>query len=193
MNMCGRFYIKIDEKDLKEIVRAVEENSKDQPEQLKIRFDGEIFPTDVVPVRTGVHQYRAMKWGFAGYDGKSIINARSETALEKPAFRSSMLERRCLVPASGYFEWMKSRKKKTKYQFFRPHSPIFMAGCWRVEPCLNVPSFVILTREATPELMTFHNRMPVIIPQEKAESWLNDGPDVMNTPMLELAYQEAGQ
>jgi putative SOS response-associated peptidase YedK len=99
--MCGRFYISIDEKVLKEIVEEIERNNPPQPEQLEIKFDGDIFPTDVAPVQTGVKKYRAMRWGFAGYDRKPIINARSETALTKPTFHESMLQRRCLIQASG--------------------------------------------------------------------------------------------
>ncbi|MDR1730896.1 MAG: SOS response-associated peptidase [Synergistaceae bacterium] len=188
--MCGRFYINIDEKAMKEIVEAAERSTPTRSEP-EIKFDGEIFPTDVVPVQTGVREYRGMKWGFAGFDSKPVINARSETALTKPTFRESMLQRRCLIPASGYFEWLKSGRKKNKYKFFQPTSLIFMAGCWRVETGLKLPSFVILTRAATPELNNFHNRMPVIIPRERAESWLQNSPEAMNTPVLELAYREA--
>jgi putative SOS response-associated peptidase YedK len=99
--MCGRYYIEIDEKELQDIVDAVEKNIKEYPEQTTIKMSGEIFPTDIVPVQTGLNRYAAMKWGFVGFDGKPLINARSETALEKPMFRQAMLERRCLIPASG--------------------------------------------------------------------------------------------
>jgi putative SOS response-associated peptidase YedK len=132
-----------------------------------------------------------MKWGFRGYGRHVVINARSETALIKSTFRCSMLERRCLIPASGYYEWLKSGTKKTKYRFFQSNSPIFIAGCWRMEPGATLPSFVILTREATQGLVAFHNRMPVIIPRENADSWLHSSMNAMDSPVLELSYEKA--
>ena len=62
-----------------------------------------------------------MKWGYSGY-GNKVINARSETAFEKPMFRKSMQERRCLLPASGYYEWRRTPsggKSKQKYALYR--------------------------------------------------------------------------
>ena len=110
--MCGRYYIEIDERELRQIADEIEKKTKGPPGQMTLKAGGEVFPTDVVPVQTGINQYLPMKWGFVGFDGKPMINARSETALEKPMFRQSMLERRCLIPASGYYEWQKTGKAK---------------------------------------------------------------------------------
>ncbi len=81
--MCGRYYISIDEQELRDIAREVEANLKGRYTQLSIKTEGEIFPSDTVPVQIGANEYVPMKWGFSGFDGKLIINARSETAAEK--------------------------------------------------------------------------------------------------------------
>ena len=109
-----------------------------------------------------------MKWGYSGY-GNTVINARSETAFEKPMFRKSMQERRCLLPASGYYEWRRTPsggKSKQKYALYRAGQPtIFMAGLWREEQGERLPVFVILTKAAGPGIADIHDRMPVILPE----------------------------
>jgi putative SOS response-associated peptidase YedK len=157
---------------------------------LSLKTEGEIFPGDTVPVQTGVDCYEPMKWGFAAFDGKLIINARSETAAEKPMFREAMLTRRCLIPASGYFEWKKDGKKKTKYAFHLPNSPLYLAGCFHQEKDSPLPVFVILTRDAVNGLEEIHDRMPVIIPEERIIDWFSSG-DVFSDAQTELEYHEA--
>jgi len=183
--MCGRYYIEIDEKELRDICDAVEKKQKEAAEQLTIKFSGEIFPMDIVPVQTGLNQYQAMKWGFIGFDGRPIINARSETALAKLMFKESMLERRCLIPASGYYEWQKSESKK-KYRFYLPDSPMYFAGCYRQEKNSLLANFVILTRQTARGIKEIHNRMPVIIPNNHIETWLYKGPQAMDFAIEDL-------
>lgn len=184
--MCGRYYIEIDEKELQEICEEVQKNQQENARQLIIKFSGEIFPTDMVPVQTGINQYQAMKWGFSGFDGRPVINARSETALEKAMFKKPMLERRCLIPASGYYEWRKC--PKTKYQFYLPGSPIYLAGCYRQEKDNPLGSFVILTRQAASSIEEIHQRMPVIIPREHIGFWL-ESPSAIEYASEEIAYK----
>ena len=186
--MCGRYYIEIDEKELQDIVSAAEKKAKESGEQMTFKASGEIFPADVVPVQTGPGQYRLMKWGFIAYNGKPVINARSETALEKPMFKSAMFEHRCLIPASGYYEWKKDGDKKIKHQLFIPGRPMFFAGCWRQERDNPLHTFVILTRPAASGIEGIHDRMPVIIPQNSLGAWLDDGPDAMGAVVTELSY-----
>ena len=187
--MCGRFYIEIDERELQDIVNAVKKNIQENPEQLTIKFSGEIFPTETVPVQTGSGRYLAMKWGFIAYNGRPVINARSETALEKPMFKQPMLERRCLVPASGYYEWLKEGNKKSKYQLFIPGSLLYFAGCWRQEKERGANTFMILTQPAAESIAFIHERMPVIIPHNQRDAWLNGSPDVMHDAVAELSYR----
>jgi putative SOS response-associated peptidase YedK len=172
--MCGRYYIEIDDRELQDICDAIARDKQDREEQLEIKLHGEIFPTDIVPVQTGPGKYQAMKWGFAGFDGKPVINARSETAMIKPMFRDSMQSRRCLIPASGYYEWSKGGGKKTKYRFYIPENPLYLAGCYRKEPGSPALSFVILTRDACGGAEAIHNRMPVILPRAGIEPWFNN-------------------
>jgi putative SOS response-associated peptidase YedK len=187
--MCGRYYIEIDDRELQDIVRAAEKNIGETHEQLTIKTGGEIFPTDIVPVQTGPNQYWFMKWGFAASNGKPVINARSETALEKPMFRKAMRGQRCLIPASGYYEWRKDGAGKIKHQFYLPGSPMFFAGCWRKEKEGMPHTFVILTRPASGGAEAIHDRMPVIIPQNRAAAWLSESPDAMKEAITDLWYK----
>ena len=148
---------------------------------------GEIFPTDVVPVvangreggyragggvRPGRPRAFAMRWGYTLSGSRRVINARSETAAERPMFSDGMRARRLLIPASGYYEWLRHDKKAQKYAI-RPGAggAIYMAGIYRFEA--GTPVFTILTREPEPSVAFIHDRMPVILPQEAARDWLN--------------------
>ena len=187
--MCGRYYIEIDERELQDIVDEVEKKSRESYEQLTIKTSGEIFPTDTVPVQTGMGRFQPMKWGFVGFDGKPVINARSETALEKPMFQKPMREQRCLIPASGYYEWQKDGAKKIKYQLYIPNRLMYFAGCWRQEKNSQLCTFVILTRPATGGVEVIHDRMPVIIPQNRIDDWLHVGSEAMTDVLVELSYK----
>ena len=189
--MCGRYYIEISDQDLSEIVKNVQTNLADSAGKIDYKLDGEIFPTDIVPVQTA-DGVKLMKWGFSSpYDKRPIINARSETAESGKMFSRPMRESRCLIPASGYFEWQGERGKKTKYKFHLPDQPIFLAGCFRQEKDLPVESFVILTRDAVGDLLTIHHRMPVIIPRSLCGTWLHDTAAVMGDAVSDLVYEPA--
>ena len=184
--MCGRYYIEIDEREIQEIIDKIKKTINDSYEQLTFKMSGEIFPTDNVPVITGHDDCQIMKWGFTNFNGNPLINARSETAFEKPTFRKAMLEQRCLIPASGFYEWKKEGSKKVKYEFSTPGSTMFFAGCWRHQSVDNINRFVILTRSAVDGVEDIHDRMPVIIPQRSIERWLGDDPSVMDNPTTKL-------
>ena len=179
--MCGRYYIEIDDRELQNICDAVQKKQQEEEtgEQLEIKLCGEIFPTDIVAAMTGLNEYRPMKWGFGGFDKKPLINARSETALTKPAFKESMYQRRCLIPASGYYEWKKDGNKKIKHQIHIPGQAMYFAGCYKKDKGEPLPRFVILTRAAAHGLEEIHERMPVIIPKKFTRSWLHDNAGAM--------------
>jgi putative SOS response-associated peptidase YedK len=189
--VCGRYYIELSDPELERIARQVEKSLSGPDLPRKLKTQGEIFPSDLVPVQTGPGSYQAMTWGFKGYQNRPVINARSETALEKPMFRDSMQFRRCLIPASGYYEWQPSDGRKLRYKFFLPQGPLFLAGCYRQEKDNPLPSFVILTRDAAPGFAFIHNRMPVIIPRDRTGPWLTESPETMKEPLLDLLFQEA--
>ena len=189
--MCGRYYIEIDDSELEEIVREAEKRVKDypgHPGQITLKTAGEIFPTDTVPVLTGVGRCEPMKWGFVNFKGRPVINARGETALERPMFRQAMLQRRCLIPASGYYEWRaegrvedragEGKSRKVKYRFRLPDGAMYFAGCFRQEQGSPFPHFVILTRQASEGVAAIHDRMPVILPAAFAQGWFHGEPDI---------------
>ena len=168
--MCGRYYIAEDDVE-EELVKIIEEvnrrvNLADQDGKLKTH--GEVFPTDVVPVIANDHDSSpaayAMKWGYKLQNNRPIINARSEEATEKPLFKDGMLQRRCLIPASGYYEWEKRGKEKIKYAI-KPSGTnvVYMADIYRMED--GRPAFTILTRAVSPAIAFIHDRMPVILPE----------------------------
>jgi putative SOS response-associated peptidase YedK len=171
--MCGRFVMKVDKKDLEDIIREVGKNAASDQDLMTLKLEGEVFPTDIVPVKTASGM-KAMRWGYK-LPKTTIINARFETVMEKPMFREAMTKRRCVVPASGYFEWKQELDgKKTKYRFRSPDDQqLYMAGCYRIEQGSSVPAFVILTQDADSRLAQFHDRMPVILSSKRASLWLD--------------------
>lgn len=170
--MCGRYYIPDpdEDTDFQALFEQVITTYKDSPALSEMRR-GEIFPTNVVPVLTEKAPV-LMKWGFPRFDGKGqIINARLETAAEKPTFKKSFESHRCLIPASCYYEWRKDGPEKHKFAIGRDR-PIYMAGLYRIEKDISLPLFVILTRPAASGIEFIHNRMPVIVPETVREKWL---------------------
>lgn len=155
---------------------------------LGLVMTGEVRPTDVVPVlatdRNGAQTIFPMRWGFRteGPKPKLLINARTETAAEKPSFREAWAGHRCAVPASGYYEWERRRtengreKTGTKYAVEAPGEDIvWLCGLYRIEQ--GLPVFVILTRDASPALARIHDRMPLILPTEAAARWVDPASD----------------
>ena len=197
--MCGRYYITED--DLSDELRRIinDLNRKKTPEGLKTA--GEIFPSDVVPVlansRKRAVQPFAMRWGYAFPNGRPIINARCETAAQKPMFRDGMLQRRCIIPASHYFEWERHGTARTKYAIRPAHAnTLYLAGIYHLENHngVIVPAFAILTRDASPGIAFIHPRMPVILPPDAAPDWLNpshNAEEVIASALTEMDYQTA--
>ena len=146
---------------------------------------GEIFPGNVAPVLDAEREARFMLWGFPNLIAgkRPLINARSETAAVKRTFCDAMASRRCLVPASGYYEWKTlSKKHKEKYEFTLPdRETMYMAGIYT-----QANQFAILTRAASPSTGDIHDRMPVILPKTLGDVWLNESPDVILDPLTEL-------
>lgn len=173
--MCGRYYLDGEEPDIAALLAQVQAASDAQA----VIKTGEIFPTNIVPVITAQKPLLA-KWGFTKYNGKGqIINARSETAIDKPTFRRPLLENRCLIPATNYFEWQKTGSKKQKTALMLPdQQPLFMAGFFRREQNVPYPVFVIMTREAGHSISHIHDRMPVILPRAMQRKWLSPGLDL---------------
>lgn len=180
--MCGRYFLERDISDaallrILETLEAREEGAK---------ICGDIFPTDRAPALAD-GRILSMRWGFARPGARAVINARSETAQEKAMFRGAG---RCLLPASGYYEW--GGEQKRRYAFARPGGVIYMAGLWRREAD-GEKRFVILTREATAEAARVHARMPVLFDGELRRAWLdarNPLPELLRAAVDDVSIVE---
>ena len=156
--MCCRYWTD-ESPELRPIVEEMNRSPlmRKWQDKAKVKSYGEIFPTDVVPViapnRSGLRTVYPMKWG---YSGKSLLmNARSETAAEKPTFRGS------------------DGKKHTgdKYMIHPKDCAVtWLCGLYRIEN--GLPVFVILTREPGETLRFLHDRMPLIMPEELVTEWI---------------------
>lgn len=157
-----------------------------------LRVSGEIRPSEIVPVaapdRAGRRKIFPMKWGF---QLKSlVVNARAETAAERPLFRESWQSRRCAVPSSCYFEWEHftapdgKKKTGTKYRLRQGESPVtWLCGLYRMEA--GVPCFVVLTRDPGENIRFIHDRMPLILPESAVADWIR--PETRPEDLLPLA------
>ena len=174
--MCSRYYVDDD------TARAIENlvwqmNKRDRQESVKAvsRIEaGDICPGKEAPVLSGKDgsiYCKWQRWGFSGFQGKKLIfNARCESALEKPLFRDSILNRRIVIPASWFYEW-NTRKEKNK--FCRKDMPVlFMAGFCRLFE--DGEHFVILTTGANISMEPVHDRMPLILEREEIAEWMMD-------------------
>ena len=189
--MCGRYYV--DDETAREIEKLV----RDLDRKLQIERTGDVFPSQKATIIKGQEHHLAteqMRWGFPGFEnGKLLINARAESALERRTSQDSVQHRRCIIPSRGFYEWNKS---KEKFTFERTDAPaLFMAGCYnRYE---DEERFVILTTEANSSVTPIHNRMPLILEPEELEDWvLDDGATeylLHKTPVLLKARAEYEQ
>lgn len=185
--MCTRFYIDKTNATLADIAEIATRSALTRKFMVKIAkpilTSGEIRPTDVVPVlapnRSSKRTVFPMKWGFT-IEGKSspIVNARVETAAEKPTFKDAWERRRCIIPASWYFEWQHytttDGKTKTgdKYLIQPEGADItWLCGLYRFED--ELPVFAVLTRESSEELSKIHDRMPLILHGDDIDAWIN--------------------
>lgn len=144
------------------------------PQQLPLeQLAGEIAPSlpgAVVRSLAGGLAVAAPRWGFTAEGHGAVINARAETIRERALFRDSFALRRCLIPATRFFEW-DATAAKNKYAFTRADgAPLLLAGCWRTEQ--GGERFVVLTREANRSMAPVHERMPVLVAPQNAAAYL---------------------
>ena len=179
--MCGRYRLTRADR-LAEKFEAIYGGSEDD---LVPRYN--IAPTQPVPVVQATESGReitSMRWGlipsWAKDTSATQINARSETVLEKPAFRESLEGRRCLIPADGFYEWKRHGKLRQPFHFGMKDDSLFaFAGIWdRWKPPTGpiLESCAILTTSPNELLKDIHNRMPVILRPEHYSMWLNAPP-----------------
>lgn len=180
--MCGRFHETIDHRDLLRLFGLLAD-TPDPRAHPGPQFN--IAPThDILVVRDGGDARRldTVRWGLTPSWWRkpkpaTFLNARAETVHEKPSFRSAFRKRRVLVPADGWYEWRTEAGAKQPYRIHRADGGGFaFAGItsrWKgQDPPLDTGA--ILTTEAAPALAGVHDRMPVVLPQDAWDAWLDD-------------------
>jgi len=164
--MCGRFFL---DTNIAEIISKYD----DFQELTREINGGEIFPTDRIGIIIGGEKqtYVPYKWGYTpSFAKRPLINARSESVLDKSTFRDSVLKRRCIVPATCYYEWKGEKGHKEKYAIYSKNEALIsMAGIYDIEK----EEFTILTRKAVDNISFIHDRMPLILEGDLVKMWLN--------------------
>jgi len=179
--MCGRFVLRASSQNLQMSFEL------DEAPQTGPRYN--IAPTQpVLAVRTnphgGLREATYLNWGLIPFwakdprIGSRMINARSETAAEKPSFRAAYKYRRCIVPADGFYEWKKERGGKQPYLIGLESGEVFgIAGLWEhwERDGSAVESCTLLTTDANEFMEPLHHRMPVILDRQDYDEWLDPG------------------
>jgi putative SOS response-associated peptidase YedK len=177
--MCGRFALFASGDD------AAERFQLEDIPVLEPRYN--VAPTQsVAAVRTTTagRELAPLRWGLIpswasdSAIGNKLLNARCETVAEKPSFRAAFRKRRCLIPASGFFEWQKQSGGRKQPYFIRPRDGGLFAfaglwECWHDPRGEPVESCTILTTEANALMRTLHDRMPVLVDPSSDEVWLD--------------------
>lgn len=184
--MCGRYQFTAEQSA--EILRIIRE--------VELRcghghwHPGEIYPSAKAPVllnSAGETTADLMRWGYKFPSGL-VINARAETAMEKPLFRDSVIYRRCVIPSTGFFEWDVTKRK---YLFTLPGEKLlYMAGLYNKRDGENC--YCILTTAANESMRPIHDRMPLVLTTDQYQEWLEDNDAsasilTMIPPILECA------
>ena len=177
--MCGRFVLITD-------LSAIARDFIVPNVSVSFSASRNVCPGDQILaiVRRGNHNAIALfQWGLIpGWCmdpsiGAQLINARAETIIEKPSFKNAFANRRCLIPADGFFEWKKEGNKKIPYYFFlKSGKPMVFAGLyerWIAPDRKPVDTCTIITTAANDLVAPIHDRMPVIVPKEAQSLWLD--------------------
>ncbi len=196
--MCGRFTQHLSWAEIRRLADLV-----GQPRNLAPHFN--LAPTDVVEVlRAGPAglELTPMRWGLVPSWWKkplgelpSTFNARAETLSERPMFREAFKSRRCIVPASGFYEWTGEKGRKIPHYFSSADElPLALAGLWETWRDPNgqeLHSATIVVGASNNWMSPFHERMPVILSWSDAERWISgDKPTTLLRPPPEDALLE---
>jgi putative SOS response-associated peptidase YedK len=193
-SMCGRFTLTVSARVLAELF--------DVPEAPDLGPRYNIAPTQTVVIARqaadGPREMALVRWGLIPFWAKDqaigarMINARGETVASKPAFRSAVKQRRCLIPADGFYEWRKIAVGKQPFFIrFADRRAFAFAGLWdrwrRTEDTQEIVSCTIITTSPNELVGELHDRMPVILPPDRFDEWLRPGP--LLGPALESLLQ----
>ncbi len=178
--MCGRYSLTVDKKKLLDEFHLQDEHLKNFAPRYNIAPSQ---PVLAVASEQNHPKLELFQWGLVPSWSKDpsigykMINARAETLLEKPTFKGLMRAQRCLVIADGFYEWKQEGKRKTPYYIrLKSHRPFGFAGLWSHwagSDGSEINSCTIITTEPNLLMKPIHNRMPVIIPAEKRNVWLD--------------------
>ncbi len=179
--MCGRIVHTLPVEAMTRLFKAVPSN--DMPPGPNYN----VCPTDQVAVVTsddGQRRLRPMRWGLippwykTASDGPLLINARAETIAEKPAFHTAARERRCLIPATGFYEWTKGDDgaRLPWYIRSRDQAPLALAGIWQDwdKGAAALTTCAVVTTEANRAMSALHHRMPVMLGRDDWPLWLGE-------------------
>ena len=174
--MCGRYVNKNSFEDIEKLFQA----DLIQSPSISIQPSYNICPTQYSPVVVSAdekYQMKNMHWGLIpswSKDSKfatNLINARIETVQEKPSFKGLTNTSRCIVIASGYYEWVQTDSGKQPYYIHGEHDVLPIAGLWT--RWKDIKSFTIITKSANSNISNIHHRMPLIIEQNHIKSFLD--------------------
>jgi putative SOS response-associated peptidase YedK len=184
--MCGRYTLTSHDQIAEDLQASLDVSVTADP-WWKPRFN--VAPTQPAPVvvlHDGARAIELMRWGLVPFwaePGKKLplmINARSESLMAKQMFRDALERKRCLVPANGFFEWVRSAgdKQPARPFYFHPPGPrlIAFAGLWarhRDPRGDELHSFTIITTRANPLVRPIHDRMPIVLPPDDCAAWLS--------------------
>lgn len=177
--MCGRYTHYFTWRELYELYRLI---TPVDPRQAEARYNA--APTQELPVVIAGaegRELRMMRWGLIPFWSKdggqpySTINARAEGLMTRPVFREPFRRRRCLVPASGFYEWRREGKYRQPYYITLPDGAMTFAGVWDRwrGPEGLLCSFAIVTTAAAAAISHLHDRMPAILAAEDWDAWLD--------------------
>lgn len=179
--MCGRYAITLPPEAMAQMFSATPGNDVPGGE----RFN--VCPTQQVAICTsegGSRRIRSARWGFVPSwyktpsDGPLLINARSETIADKPAFRTAVRERRCLIPMDGFYEWFRTEGQQPVpwYIHRTDQTPLVLAGIWQNWEMggQSTSSCAIVTVGAGPDVRAIHDREPVSLDPAQWPLWLGE-------------------
>ncbi|EAQ04849.1 hypothetical protein OB2597_06185 [Pseudooceanicola batsensis HTCC2597] len=178
--MCGRFAVTLPPEAMAQLFEAAPANDLAEVPNFNVC---PTVPVNVCSLGDGRRRLTAMRWGFVPHwyktptDGPLLINARSETIAEKPAFREAARARRCLIAMDGFYEWDRAGGQKLPWFIHRRDgAPMVVAGIWqawaRGDEALT--ACAIVTTEAGGAMADIHNRIPVILEPKDWALWLGE-------------------
>lgn len=207
--MCGRFFLDVD------FENVLEHYFGGMAGYPAIEYEPrEIFPSNVIPVvhrgKTEERTMHLMKWGFAPvFMKRLLINARAETVAQKNLFREAFVRRRCLIPASGYYEWevagqAGTKQDKVKKKITVEGQPVIsFAGIYDRFQDKEGKSFwaaAILTKASDGAVRDVHDRMPLILTREQESVWIAQHAnaemelhEILNSQIANLLVEDADE